>query len=82
MDLSTPLNMYNGTPELVTIEIKCQQLSTNELNLCKAIEEYLKTLSPKQYKAYEIARDHLKDSFQIEKSNGFLRWVKKNQIAI
>jgi transcriptional regulator CtsR len=52
------------------------------MDLCKAIEEYLKTLSPKQYKAYEIARDHLKDSFQIEKSNGFLSWVKKNQIAI
>jgi transcriptional regulator CtsR len=52
------------------------------MDLSKAIEEYLKTLTPKQYKAYEIARDHLRDSFQIEKSNGFLRWVKKNQIAI
>ena len=41
------------------------------------IKEYLKTLTPKQYKAYEIAKDHLKDSFQIEKSNGFLAWLKK-----
>jgi hypothetical protein len=51
----------------------CIQLYTME----KAIQEYLQSLSPKQYKAYEIARDHLRDSFQIEKSNGFLTWLKK-----
>lgn len=42
------------------------------------IEKYLASLSSKQYKAYEIAKDHLGMSFQIEKSNGFLTWVKKN----
>lgn len=42
------------------------------------VEEYLRTLTPKQYKAYQIAKDHLKDSFQTEKSNGFLEWVKKS----
>lgn len=47
----------------------------------KIIEAYIQTLTPKQLKAYEIARDHLKDSFQIEKSNGFLSWVKKNKIT-
>jgi len=52
------------------------------MDLSKAIEEYLKTLTAKQYKAYEIARDHLRDSFQIEKSNGFLSWVRKNQIVL
>jgi len=52
------------------------------MELIEAIEAYLKTLTPKQYKAYEIAKDHLRDSFQIEKSNGFLSWVKKNQIQI
>jgi hypothetical protein len=48
----------------------------------KVIETYLKTLTPKQYKGYLIAKDHLKDSFQIEKSNGFLTWVKKNNIQM
>jgi hypothetical protein len=52
------------------------------MELIEAIEAYLKTLTTKQYKAYEIAKDHLRDSFQIEKSNGFLSWVKKNQIQI
>jgi len=52
------------------------------MELIEAIETYLKTLSAKQYKAYQIAKDHLRDSFQIEKSNGFLAWIKKNQIEI
>lgn len=48
------------------------------MEIAKAVEEYLRTLTPKQYKAYEIAKDHLRDSFQIEKSNGFLNWYKKH----
>jgi len=44
------------------------------------IQRYLASLTPKQFKAYEIAKDHLTMSFQIEKSNGFLGWVKKNHL--
>ena len=40
------------------------------------IEEYLKYLSEKEYKAYEIAKDHLETSFDLMKSNGFLDWLK------
>ena len=40
------------------------------------IQEYLKTLSPKQLQAYHIAKDHLESSFDIVKSNGFLEWLK------
>jgi len=43
------------------------------------IETYLKTLSEKEYKAYIIAKEHLGDSFQIEKSNGFISWVSKQE---
>lgn len=45
------------------------------------VQKYLASLTPKQYKAYLIAKDHLNDSFDIYKSNGFLDWVKKNQSA-
>jgi hypothetical protein len=41
-------------------------------------EKYIKTLSEKEYKAYLIAKSHLGMSFQIEKSNGFLKWKKEN----
>ena len=39
-------------------------------------EEYLKTLSPKEKKAYLIAKEHLGMSFQLDKSVGFLTWKK------
>ena len=38
-------------------------------------EMYLKSLSPKEYKAYLIAKEHLGMSFDIEKSVGFLYWL-------
>ena len=41
------------------------------------VELYLYSLSEKEYKAYLIAKEHLGDSFQIEKSNGFLSWYEK-----
>lgn len=40
------------------------------------IEAYLKSLTKKEYQAYEIAKSHLGTSFDLKKSNGFLEWVK------
>jgi len=52
------------------------------LDECQVVEEriklYLASLTKKEYQAYLIAKDHLRDSFDIEKGNGFLKWVKKN----
>ena len=43
-------------------------------------EQYIESLSPKEKKAYLIARDHLGTSFHLEKSVGFLAWkAKTNQ---
>jgi hypothetical protein len=42
----------------------------------KLVDEYIMTLNEKEYKAYLIAKDHLGDSFQMDKSNGFLEWLK------
>lgn len=43
--------------------------------------EYLKSLTEKEYKAYEIAKSHLGTSFDLKKSNGFLEWNKKIKSA-
>jgi len=54
-------------------------MSTNQsIQIDPLVQNYMSTLSEKELKAYHIAKDHLGDSFQIEKSNGFLTWVKKN----
>lgn len=40
------------------------------------IEEFLSTLSPMEMKGYLIAKSQLNSTFNIEKSNVFLRWKK------
>lgn len=39
-------------------------------------ELYLNSLSAKELKSYAIANSFLKDTFQLEKSNGFIEWKK------
>ena len=51
-------------------------------NIQEQIQLYLASLTPKQYKSYLIAKDHLGGSFQIEKSNGFLNWLKNSTKAL
>jgi hypothetical protein len=41
--------------------------------------EYLQNITEKELKAYHIAKDHLGESFQLEKSIGFLQWVKNTK---
>jgi hypothetical protein len=41
------------------------------------IIEYLNQLNPIERKAYAIAKDHLKSSFNIVKSNGFNDWLRE-----
>lgn len=48
-------------------------------NLEEEMKKYLETLSETELKAYEIAKDHLGMSFQLEKSLGFLDWLKKEK---
>jgi hypothetical protein len=40
------------------------------------IIKYLEHLSPIEYQAYLIAKDHLGSSFNIVKSNGYCDWLK------
>jgi hypothetical protein len=39
-------------------------------------EQYISTLSEKEYQGYLIARSHLGSSFDLEKSLGFIEWKK------
>lgn len=50
------------------------------IELHNLITAYLANMSEKELKAYHIAKDHLGDSFQLEKSIGFLEWIKKTQV--
>ncbi len=48
----------------------------------KIINDYIKTLTPLELKGFNIAKDHLKDSFDIKKSIGFLKYLKDNNIKL
>lgn len=44
------------------------------------IQKYIKQLSFMEKKALEIAKEDLGSSFNIEKSIGYLSWLKKNKV--
>jgi hypothetical protein len=46
---------------------------TNDLG--NLLQQYLDTLTTKETLSYEIAKQQLGSSFQLEKSSGFLRWL-------
>ncbi len=44
------------------------------------VQKYIKQLSFMEKKALEIAKEDLGSSFNIEKSIGYLSWLKKNKV--
>ena len=38
------------------------------------IKQYIDSMSEKEKKSYEIAKEHLGSLFNIKKTNGFLKW--------
>jgi hypothetical protein len=48
--------------------------------LTKEENDYIESLSDKERQAYEIAKEHLGDTFHLMKSNGFIDWKKSKQV--
>ena len=44
------------------------------------VDRYIESLNELEKKAYEIAKSDLESSFDIVKSIGFLKWIKKNKV--
>ena len=42
----------------------------------KIEQAYLNSLSPKELKAYQIAKTHLRTSFNLSKAQGYIKWTK------
>jgi hypothetical protein len=43
----------------------------------KNAEDYIKQLTPFEQSAHRIAKSHLGSSFNLKKSNGYLKWISK-----
>ena len=52
-----------------------------ETTMPQLTEQYIKSLSDKEYQAYLIAKSHLGSSFDLEKSIGFLEWKKAQALS-
>ena len=55
---------------------------SRELTMNAAIEEYKNAMNPADKAAYEIAVKQLESSFDIEKSIGFMDYLKEQNIEI
>jgi hypothetical protein len=43
------------------------------------LQVYYEQLTPFEQRTCDIARDHLGSSFDLARSNGFLRWLSKKR---
>lgn len=41
--------------------------------------EYLKSMSEKERRAYEIAKEHMGCLLNLKKTNGYLKWIEKKK---
>jgi len=55
------------------------QQSLQQSQVDQYLHEYLQEMTPLERQAYEIARTHLKTSFNVVRSNGFIEWMKKRK---
>jgi hypothetical protein len=51
-----------------------EQKKDGEIN---DVDAYVSQMSPFELSAYRIAKGHLGTSFNLKKSNGFLKWISK-----
>ena len=45
--------------------------------MASQLQAYYEQLTPFEQRTCDIARDHLESSFDLARSNGFLRWLSK-----
>ena len=63
----------------IVLNIKLYHLHTpmESLQQQEHTEDYIKQLTPFEESAYKIAKSHLGTSFNLKKSNGYLKWIGK-----
>lgn len=60
-----------------TNQIEYEQIKEDQL-LEQQIQDYISTLTEREKRVMEIAKEHLQSSFCIERSVGFVKWLNTN----
>ena len=75
MYLGASLDIFTVGPILISSFIN-QDLYLSRPHKIK--KKYIESMDEKEQIAYNIAKEHLESSFNLEKSIGFQKWLKKN----
>lgn len=59
------------------MENESQENHEKKAGVSDADAAYISQMSPFELSAYRIAKGHLGTSFNLRKSNGFLKWISK-----
>jgi hypothetical protein len=69
-NIITPNRMTEQTVDFEGVDIPEKWITENPIYL-----EYIADMTPIQKTALKIAMSHLKTSFDMERSNGFVEWL-------
>ena len=56
-----------------------QSLQEHQEHQEQSLQAYDQQLTPVEQRTCDIARDHLGSSFDLARSNGFLRWIREKK---
>lgn len=69
----------NNSKKKVIIKRKIKIKNKNKKpSMCDLKKKYIQSMDEKEQIAFKIAKEHLGSSFNLEKSIGFQKWLKKN----
>jgi hypothetical protein len=72
------LNIHSYFGYISNMENESQKNDENKAGVSDAdTTAYISQMSPFELSAYRIAKGHLGTSFNLRKSNGFLKWMNK-----
>ena len=63
--------------EMAHNEMAHNEMAHNEM--ASQLQTYYEQLTPFEQRTCDIARDHLGSSYDLARSNGFLRWLSKKR---
>jgi hypothetical protein len=63
--------MESNSTELVIVDV--------DVDVDVGVDAYYQQLTPFERQTCDIARSHLGSSFDLARSNGFLRWLSKKR---
>ena len=71
-----------STPTITTTSAATAMITTAASSVdvtVEPIQEFLDSLTDKQRKVFEIAKEHMESSYDIKRSNGYLTWLKSKE---